>query len=102
MVGGEVVGDVHGVLGVAGGFVVTTSPLRPRAVHYDFGSRTCRVYAFAARSEMRPVNDPLLITWVYARTTHTLHFWGDDGPQSVNLSTGSRQLVLTRKDDVGH
>jgi hypothetical protein len=48
---GRLLGDVHGILGVLGGFVVTGAvPGQVVAAHYDLASRQVNVYRFAATS----------------------------------------------------
>jgi hypothetical protein len=90
-VGGQDVSEVHGILGVAGGFVVTARSPALLALHYDFTTRTCKAHFFDPAPEgksgvrIHPV-------WHYLRWAHTLVLQQGSRVEGVHLSTGSKQL----------
>src|SRR5262249_31925667 len=102
MNGGHPVRDVGAVLGVAGGFVLTTTSPGPAAVHHAFRGRPCRVCPFRARPEGGSGAFGAGLTWAYLRAAHTLFFWQGPGAtlQSVNLSTGSREPDRAAQTDM--
>jgi hypothetical protein len=69
LVDGRLLTDVHGVLGVTGGFVVTGAvPGQAVAAHYDLQTRKVRVHAFAAAGAQLARG----LEWRYLRRRHTL------------------------------
>ncbi len=66
---GRLLGEVHGVLGVTGGFVVTGAvPGQVVAAHYDLATRQVRVHAFAASASKLARG----VEWRYLRRRHVL------------------------------
>jgi hypothetical protein len=92
-VGGRVVDSVAGVLGVAGGFVVTSRQPLVAALHYDFVTRTCKAHDFRTAAPLSTAGqeDPAL--WHYLRWAHTLVLEQGEQVQCLHLSTGSRELL---------
>ncbi len=88
MIDGKVAGNIEGVLGVAGGFVVTIRHPALAALHYDFASRTCKAHRFgpSATKQEAPAE------WYYLRWAHTLVLQQGQELQCVHLSTGSREV----------
>jgi hypothetical protein len=91
MVEGKVVGSVECVLGVAGGFVITTHHPTVAALHYDFATRICKYHLFptAVSPTTRP-DKP--VAWHYLRWAHTLLLEQAGQAHCLHLSTGSREL----------
>jgi hypothetical protein len=78
--------NVTQVIGVAGGFVVTSEqPGFLIALHYDFRTRTCTAHEFA-----RNLPPSVLPTCFYLRKLHTLVVPGSPKTLCVHLTTGSR------------
>jgi hypothetical protein len=80
---GQVLNDVHAVLGVAGGFAVAgRAGGQLVAAHYDFRSRTVRGHGLGEAA-----NRPAL-SLGYQRSSHTLFISSVEAVQAVNLATG--------------
>jgi tetratricopeptide (TPR) repeat protein len=87
LVEGRLLSDVHGVLGVTGGFVVTGGvPGQVVAVHYDLASRQVNVHAFAAGASQLTRG----LEWRYLRRRHALLVRLGDEFSWVHLATGQR------------
>jgi hypothetical protein len=97
-------GPWHKVLGVAGGFVVAGVHYPDLvALHYDFGTRTCKAHCFkqdALSTLFKQDAVPTLrrdapVAWWYLRKPHTLILHQRSGIQCVHLGTGSRDMGPT-------
>jgi hypothetical protein len=87
LVEGRLLSEVHGVVGVAGGFVVTGAvPGQVVAAHYDLGSRQVRVYSFAASTAQLAAG----LEWRYLRRRHALLLRLGEQFCWVQLATGAR------------
>jgi hypothetical protein len=89
-----VLSDVTGVLGVAGGFVVTGRlDGIPAAAHYDFVRRHCALFV---------VSTERAGTWLYRRSRHALLFDEDRDRQchSFDLSTAGSRMPRERRQAV--
>ncbi len=83
---GAIIAAVNQVIGVAGGFVVTSvQPNRVLALHYDFRTRTCTAHRF---DRAAPSHPPICF---YLRKLHTLCVSEPPGTSCLHLSTGSRE-----------
>jgi hypothetical protein len=91
-IAGQVVGNVDCVLGVAGGFVVTTRQPAVAALHYDFATRTCKAHVFRTASPVTARPDRRA-PWHYLRWAHTLVLEQEGEPHCLHLSTGSREML---------
>jgi hypothetical protein len=89
MIDGKALVDLHGVRGVAGGFVVFGILNNRRVVfHYDIRDRNCKAHLFGVNRQDKP---PHMMCW-YLRELHTLVVNEPDGWEGIQLSTGSRDL----------
>jgi hypothetical protein len=84
---GRLMSDVHGVLGVLGGFVVTGSMMGQLiAAHYDLATRHVRVHAFAAGASQITRG----VEWRYLLRQHALALRLAGQYSWVRLATGRR------------
>jgi hypothetical protein len=89
---GKVVADTESVVGVAGGFAVTTRHPAVAALHYDFATRTCKAHLFRPAVPPAPWPDRP-VAWHYLRWAHTLVLEQEGQAHCLHLSTGSREVL---------
>jgi hypothetical protein len=88
--GGQIVTEVHEVVGVPGGFAVLGAvPGAYVLAHYLLRDRTCRVYDFRA-----PPGAPGDVEWRYLATLDTMILRVGEQFRTVHLATGSRDRPL--------
>lgn len=84
---GRLMSDVHGIVSVWGGFVVTGSMMgQLLAAHYDLATRTVRVYPFAAGAAQITRG----VEWRYLRRPHAIALRLAGQFSWVRLATGRR------------